>query len=336
MEYFHPHARARDLYMIRIFFRCGAWMARRKLCRKHSQLSGCRSRKSNMSGCQTKMGSRVHENKPKSGCPRLVWTGGGTSASRVTPKHSPKAVKSKAWRGRLHHMLLNCLFLLCCLSCHLVPCQSQTCNQTQPCYSAMMHLAHGQGASVSVSSTCGTSGRVDYMTLLSSATFQCDATNATISHPKEYMVDFTTETIPSGTVETPNAQTYWQSEIGGALPQWVELNLTNAYLVRYISILFVAPHVESMLLSADLRPKSLVIEAKFSQSDTEWTAWRYYAEDCAASWPGIQIRTTPGQFGPTTAVCVQAFFGGDVATDLGSGFGQQVVSETISCELNYI
>lgn len=196
--------------------------------------------------------------------------------------------------------------------------------------------APGPGRTLEVSSTCGTGGPTDYEDISEPpVVYQCKAGVAGSEHPKEYAVDFTSENINFGNItdvlENPNAQTYFQTDnavsVSGGLPseQWMVLNLTDSFRIQVIRIIFAAPHMNST--DADMRPKALCLERKpVADEDTPWEPWIYYAESCRDSFPlPIPHQTSPGQFPDKLAVCVESYFGGDVATGGGYGEGLQEV-----------
>ena len=277
---------------------------------------------------------------------RFVWTGGGKKHKNIKTNDFVNylyrslilVLKS---RNVLYNLLL-CAVILLCVSCQTVLCEDPTCNPDVPCFADSENLAlAATGRSLDVSSTCGTDGITEYTKsalLLDDTLYQCDASNDTIKHPMEYMVDTSTETVTlkGGSAveyENPNAQTYWQSQLsittigGTASTEWILLNLTDTFLIRYIRLIFVSPHVNSATSKSDHRPKSLCIEHKLSINDAEWLPWRYYAENCE-SFPSVAHQKGDQELSSVIPVCIQSYYAGDSGTDVGYGYGRQEVSNT--------
>ena len=293
--------------------------------------------------------SQTEYNENRKSHLRFVWTGGGAKhkprefLNSSHHKTSPKAMLK--CRNILYDNLLLYVFLLLCLSCQTVLCQNTaTCQPNTPCFADSVNLATaGTGRSLDVSSTCGTGGITSYTIdalLLNPTVYQCDASNDTIKHPKEFMVDVSTETVAlhgNAPVDysNPNAKTYWQSENSrtetNGVPsapreEWIVLNLTEPFLIRYIRIIYVSPHIDSATSTSDMRPKALCIERKRFLDDAEWLPLRYYAENCPQAFPTVSHQTGAQVLGSTTPVCIQSYFATDRTTDVGYGYGRQEVS----------
>ena len=282
---------------------------------------------------------------------RFVWTGGGGKLSKTLKRKdfhkslhntSPEAIFKCSTRNILCNMLYAVLIL--CLSCQNVASQNTNCPPDKPCFPDSENLAlAGTGRNLDVSSTCGSNGVTTYtksVLLLDNTIFQCDATNDTIKHPKEYMVDTVTEqiTLTAGSApvsyESPNAITYWQSDNSitenNGVPsapeiEWIVLNLTDPFLIRYIRIVYVSPHITGEDAVSDMRPKAICIERKMNQDDAEWLPWRYYAEDCPTAFLTVSHQTGNQATPATTAVCIQKYYATDSSTYIGTGFGRQEV-----------
>ena len=308
-----------------------------------------------MESLHTKTDTKCHPQLPvkrqKNLQRRFVWTGGGIKLCKTlrrkdfhVPLHnsSPVAIFKCSSRNILYNMLYAVLIL--CLSCQNVLSQTSNCPSDTPCFPDSENLAlEGAGRNLDVSSTCGSNGVTTYtksVLLLDNTQFQCDATNDTSKHPKEYMVDTVTEqiTLTAGSApvsyETANAITYWQSDNSitdnNGVPsdpeiEWLVLNLTDPFLIRYIRIVYVSPHVTGEDAVSDMRPKAICIERKMNQDDAEWLPWRYYAEDCADVFPTVSLQTGNQEFPATTAVCIQKYYATDRSTGIGIGFGRQEV-----------
>ena len=245
-----------------------------------------------MESLHTKTDTKCHPQPPvkrqKNLQRRFVWTGGGTKLCKTlrrkdfhVPLHntSPVAIFKCSSRNILYNMLYAVLIL--CFSCQNVLSQTSNCPSDTPCFPDSENLAlEGAGRNLDVSSMCGSNGVTTYtksVLLLDNTQFQCDATNDTSKHPKEYMVDTVTEqiTLTAGSApvsyETANAITYWQSDNSitdnNGVPsdpeiEWIVLNLTDPFLIRYIRIVYVSPHVTGEDAVSDMRPKAICIERK--------------------------------------------------------------------------
>lgn len=298
--------------------------------------------------------------------PRLVWAGGGdrNSSKRKSPgmrknvpkvstlsSRSPDTMLLLSCRNILYHLLL-CAVLLLCLSCQTAVCQD-TCSANVSCFPDSENLAlAGTGRSLDVSTTCGTPEITLYTKdeqLLDRQLFICDDSNSSARHPPEFMIDTSQETValqPDApvTYSNPNAQTYWQSDnsrtetdgvASAPTEEWILLNLTDPFLVRYIRIIYVSPHIDSETSRSDMRPKAMCIERRASLNDPDWQPWRYYAEDCAEAFPNVVYQnggiTTPA----TTPVCIQSYYAGDSNTDVNYGYGRQEVSEVYCTKIQH-
>ena len=237
------------------------------------------------------------------------------------------------------YLLVLCLYILV----H-IPVTYSVCDDTSSCYPDPLDLIDTSKTDREfyVSSTCGSDDTTTFYTkaqdTLDETEYFC---NATASHPKEDMIDRHADTIIDNPeldnpieFENPKLQTYWQSDLtiskDGDVPaeQFVALHLTDQFLVRRVYALFLSPHVTQEGIVSDMRPEAMVIEYKpTNATDAEWLAWRYYAENCAEAFPGVET-LEDGESAPyNTAVCEQKYYGGDTSTDNDYGFGRQLVSD---------
>ena len=280
---------------------------------------------------------------------RFVWTGGGAKNKKrdfINLSHCKTSPNTMLRCRNILYDLLLCAVLLLCLSCQTALCQTTTtCPANAPCFADAVNLAlAGAGRSCEVSTTCGTSGITYYTkdaSLLETTQYACDATNDTIKHPKEYMTDTSTESVAfqgnaPETMAYPKSSTYWQSEnsrteVGGVPSspkiEWITLNLTDPFLIRYIRIIYVSPHIDSATSKSDMRPNALCFERKRFQTDTEWMPMRYYAKNCTKSFPTVAYQANGQVFSSTTPVCIQSYYATDRNTDVGYGYGRQEVSK---------
>ena len=263
---------------------------------------------------------------------RLVWTGGGTH-----PYSRPRQRKySKASFKCLNliHFIFVCVV---CLDNSIV--QAETCDPVKACYPLSVDLLQYTGnanRTLEVSSTCGYNNEpTPYRrsaTSLDSMIFYC---NSTSDHPAGYMIDKTQITILNFTFENPNFTTYWQSENviqspgGGINPQFVMFNMSSVFLLRNIRTIFISPHDNLLDSTADMRPLATVVETRTSPW-TPWRSLRYFARNCSDTFPRIPQQKVDGtgpQYDGLTAVCIESYFGGDVRTMSGWGYGRQQVGE---------
>lgn len=201
-------------------------------------------------------------------------------------------------------------------------------------------LATNTFRTLTVSSECGGNGTDTYtpyrMTAqsLDLTDFNCTAG----AHPGTDMADTLTDSsIQDFTFENPVLQTYWQSENSLAsldadpTTEYVCVNFTDVFLVRYFRAIFVAPEVTSATVMYDTRPRAMLISRR-AATDQDLTPWRYYAEDCSMSFPDILEENVDGTgtlYPSTTPVCIQKYYARDVETYSGWGYGRQQVSDYI-------
>ena len=201
-----------------------------------------------------------------------------------------KASKNSPWNTRLLFTVMI-ISMLCGVS------NTQSCNLNADCNPASVDLLNEDFfglRTLSVSSTCGDDGTTTYRPLsteLDETDYYC---NATFPHPKEFMVDFHTESygIFNISLENPAITTYWQSEntvdpVSAAIRvEFIEFDFADTFLVRVIQIIFISPHTQ--LDNSDMRPEAMVIERRIVEGG-DWLPWRYYARECAEMFPGMCV-----------------------------------------------
>ena len=191
----------------------------------------------------------------------------------------------------------------------------------------------GQYRSLVVSSTCGptTSYRKSSLTF-DDTLYYCWANNNT--HPAINMLDRSTQAFENFQLVNPQLQSYWMSDttivLAGSPPQQqiVLFNLTDSFLIRYIRVIFISPHIVNDNDNSDMRPRAMVFE-KYNSVGNKWDPLRYYAINCTTNFPGVFIQSVDGT-GPSyeanIAVCMEKYYGGDTRTYTGWGYGRQEVN----------
>lgn len=240
------------------------------------------------------------------------------------------------WTRSAFPPLLLTLFMVLSLSVSLLDAQ---CSPTTDCHAPPLDLAtktivdSNSFRTLEVSSTCGPTTEYRKSSLTFNDTdFFCWANNN--SHPAINMLDRTSVPFENFQSINPQLQSYWQSDntivIAGATPtaQSVSYNMTDNFLIRYIRVIFLSPHIFRENDNSDMRPRAMVFE-KYNASTNAWEALRYYAANCTISFPGVPKQNVDGT-GPSyeaqVAVCMEKYYGLDTKTYSGWGFGRQEVS----------
>ena len=156
---------------------------------------------------------------------------------------------------------------------------AQQCSPDTDCYPVAEDLLV-QGLpdrTLITSSQCDLPTPTVYEDLFGDARYEC---NATTPHPSSLMIDRQPGGIDNYTFQSPDPQTYWQSvntiELLGAPAneQTIVARFGSRFLVRYIRVIFIAPHVTSPETGYDMRPKAMVIE-KQDNNTSNWVPLRY-------------------------------------------------------------
>ncbi|KAI0234308.1 hypothetical protein LSAT2_015485 [Lamellibrachia satsuma] len=101
--------------------------------------------------------------------------------------------------------------------------------------------------------------------------------------------------------------------------------MSSVFLLRNIRTIFISPHDNLLDSTADMRPLATVVETRTSPW-TPWKSLRYFARNCSDTFPRIPQQKVDGtgpQYDGLTAVCIESYFGGDVRTMSGWGYGRQ-------------
>lgn len=195
--------------------------------------------------------------------------------------------------------LLTIPVFLLCTSVFIKPVNTQ-CLPNQACYpnpADLLNTTYSQ-RTLSTSSTCGTNGtttiyrKVTQNNVVDSTEYFCNATNP---HPQDFMADLKKIDVLNITFDSPALSTYWQSDntaVNNAVqtPVYIVVNLTDPFLIRFIRVIFVAPHVLDTDLKADSRPRAMAIDM-IVEGDSNWQPRRYYAQSCPTSFPGTYLVT---------------------------------------------
>ncbi|XP_028398055.1 laminin subunit beta-1-like [Dendronephthya gigantea] len=147
------------------------------------------------------------------------------------------------------------------------------------CYPSTGDLLVGRGDRLYASSTCGSRGRVERFCVISELKerdncFWCDSrptSGDTYSHAPRFMeILFNEEAKKS----------WWQSENGKE----------NVYLQLDFGAQFHVTHI--VMKWKSFRPAAMLIEKSFDYQRS-WNVSRYYAKNCAASFPGVPVVPQP-------------------------------------------
>ncbi|XP_041481895.1 laminin subunit gamma-2-like [Lytechinus variegatus] len=116
-----------------------------------------------------------------------------------------------------------------------------------------------------VNSTCGLSSDVNRLiySTLDYNVFVCDASNASLAHPPEYIIDGDDRDSP----------TWWQSTSWYDFPQPLEINVTVSLDHSYTLV----DSIEIIFQSA--RPQQMILE-KSNDRGATWETLQYYSRDC--------------------------------------------------------
>ena len=196
----------------------------------------------------------------------------------------------------VHKMHLAFVLYMClCLNSSVIAQSSSNtnCDDTSDCYPPSVDLLNVKyrARSVNASSTCGETGDDTYRRLSTELVTTDYTCNSTFPGSAHNMIDFHVLSLLNLSFENPKLSTYWQSQntvgTSGATPQeeYIIIDFRDRFLIRMIEIVFISPHTE--IDESDMRPRAVVVEKRASNDSTDdWQAWRYYAEDCAQSFPG--------------------------------------------------
>ena len=219
----------------------------------------------------------------------------------------------------------------------------QNCSMFTDCHPPSQNLLTGIGTTylnrtLITDTTCGLTGTTIYQK--SSSTWGLDIPedyycNATFPHGQELMYDRIqkTEYLTEGDLTT-----YWQSDNailkldGVPVEKSVTLELGDKFLLRYFSVVFISPFITSSSDNSDMRPLAMIFEKK-SEVTSQWEPLRFYADNCARHFPGVNIQYLNGtgpDFPATEAVCIERYYGGDASTFTGWGFGRQEVGDILT------
>ena len=296
---------------------------------------------------------------------RLLWSGGGNHQTacfkttkmclRRTNHRTLCSTISYVHKHWINYLLMVFILFSQNLSIHAI------CPDEQDCYPPVKSLYHENLIpfigirGVIASSTCGESGDTLYRMHSGLHGDRDDFTCSIGAHTVTFLSDRTPESIEGpdpGTVYTydnPTLLTYWQSsntivESAGvnSPPEEVSIviNLRDPLLIRYLRLIFVAPHVNSASTdeNIDMRPKAMAIERQATPGSA-FEPWRVFAEDCASvtSYAGTVYANMPivrytdeiigiEHYVPEIPFCEEKFYAMNSATYTGWGFGRQQVN----------
>ena len=164
-------------------------------------------------------------------------------------------------------MKLAPLLLLCLVSVA----EAQSCSPTSDCHPKSEDLLTQNLATRTVitSSECGVPVTTQYEDLLGLAVREC---SAAIPHPASHMLDRVIGGIGNYTLNVPVATTWYQSfnmiDKAGATPteQIIVAQFGSQFLIQYIRIIFISPHIDSTASGYDQRPLAMAIEKQVNDT----------------------------------------------------------------------
>ncbi|GMR48250.1 hypothetical protein PMAYCL1PPCAC_18445, partial [Pristionchus mayeri] len=188
------------------------------------------------------------------------------------------------------------------------------------CYPITGNLLIGRKHRLSASSTCGLHDRERFCIVshLEEQTkcFYCDSRHEWRPYRDPYRLSHKIENVVSDSYETKN-QAWWQSA-NGVQNVTVQLDLEAEFQFTHLIMTF-----------KSFRPASMIIE-RSSDFGKTWQVYRYFAYDCANSFPGIPE-------GPplkhTDVICTPAY--SDVAPSTGGEIVYKAISPHIATDDPY-
>ncbi|KAK5978279.1 Laminin subunit beta-1, partial [Trichostrongylus colubriformis] len=188
------------------------------------------------------------------------------------------------------------------------------------CYPITGNLLIGRKHRLKSSSTCGTRGRERFCIVshLEEQTkcFYCDSRTEWRPYREPYRLSHRIENVVSDGYEDKN-RNWWQSE-NGVQNVTVQLDLEAEFHFTHLIMTF-----------KSFRPAAMIIERSADFGKT-WQVYRYFAYDCAGTFPGIP-EGPPKKH--TDVICTRAY--SDVAPSTGGELVYKVISPHIATENPY-
>ncbi|KAF8376271.1 lam-1, partial [Pristionchus pacificus] len=188
------------------------------------------------------------------------------------------------------------------------------------CYPITGNLLIGRKHRLSASSTCGVHDRERFCIVshLEEQTkcFYCDSRHEWRPYRDPYRLSHKIENVVSDSYETKN-QAWWQSA-NGVQNVTVQLNLEAEFQFTHLIMTF-----------KSFRPAAMIIE-RSSDFGKTWQVYRYFAYDCANSFPGVP-EGPPSKH--TDVICTRSY--SDVAPSTGGEIVYKAISPHIATDDPY-
>uniref|UniRef100_A0A0K0DL86 Laminin subunit beta-1 n=1 Tax=Angiostrongylus cantonensis TaxID=6313 RepID=A0A0K0DL86_ANGCA len=188
------------------------------------------------------------------------------------------------------------------------------------CYPITGNLLIGRKHRLKSSSTCGTKGRERFCIVShleeESKCFYCDSRTEWRPYREPYRLSHRIENVVSDGYED-KYRNWWQSE-NGVQNVTVQLDLEAEFHFTHLIMTF-----------KSFRPAAMIIERSADGGKT-WQVYRYFAYDCAGTFPGIP-EGPPKKH--TDVICTRAY--SDVAPSTGGELVYKVISPHIATEDPY-
>ncbi|CAI4221000.1 unnamed protein product [Auanema sp. JU1783] len=190
------------------------------------------------------------------------------------------------------------------------------------CYPVTGNLLIGRKHRLKASSTCGTSKRERFCIVshLEEQTkcFYCDSRTEWQPYREPYRLSHRIENVVTDAYDNNNKnKKWWQSENG----------MQNASITLDLEAEFHFTHL--IMTFKSFRPAAMIIERSADFGKT-WKVYRYFAYDCAGSFPGIP-EGVPKKH--EDVICTRAY--SDVAPSTGGELVYKVISPHIATENPY-